>query len=109
MVHETYFGVDNAPMIIQVAISRVVPGSVAERIGLMPGDQLLEYDREAINGQEQLGAAIAQAGPGLHELVFRHNGRVDRLQIPSGALGVIMVNVRSDARAENSIVRRSPN
>lgn len=58
-----------------VEISRVEEGSPAEKAGLKPGDVVLEYNGEKIEGMEQFGRLVHETPPGRDvKLLISRNG-----------------------------------
>ena len=58
-----------------VEITRVEEGSPAEKAGLKPGDVVLEYNGERVEGMEQFGRLVRETPPGRDvKLLISRNG-----------------------------------
>jgi S1-C subfamily serine protease len=61
-----------------VQVDSVVPGGLAERSGLVTGDQILEMDGRPIGNQEQFEAALDRACRAARPAVVRVDRAGDR-------------------------------
>lgn len=60
-----------------VEITRVADGSPAEKAGLKPGDVVLEYNGQRVEGMEQFGRLVHETPPGREvKLVVSRNGAI---------------------------------
>ena len=57
-------------------IKSVIPGSLAERAGALPGDRLLAVNQREPGGFGDLEAALGSGGGGPFHLVFERRGRI---------------------------------
>jgi serine protease Do len=65
----------------------VDPNGPAKRVGIRPGDQLLELDGQPTPGAAAVGALLAGRHPGQRvELMVRHGGRTRRVDLRLGQL-----------------------
>jgi hypothetical protein len=82
------------PVKTRVFLDGVLPGSEAERVGLMAGDLLLTYDGKAIVNVPNLEAIVrarAAAGkPGAVIVTVLRTGKMLRFSLTSGSLNVQM-------------------
>ena len=72
----------------RVRVSAVLPGSIADRAGLAPGDVLLSYDGRPVRELSDVPrlAAEGNEGESVELLTLRGNERL-QLTVPRGALG----------------------
>lgn len=85
-------GADN-----RVAVSAVIPGSVAEAAGLQPGDLVESYAGERLFGFAELRDATTQGESGeLVPIRVKRGGAVVEAWVPRGPLGVRMEMTRAD-------------
>ncbi|MBL8799520.1 MAG: tetratricopeptide repeat protein [Planctomycetia bacterium] len=74
-----------------VYVAQVVPGSVAARHGLQPGDVLLQYAGMKLNAAADLVAAVQQA-QGIVPLSRWREGQTAEVKVPAGPLGIQLGN-----------------
>lgn len=80
-----YLGVQIAPNQEHVEIQSVLPGTAADRGGLVAGDQVLAIDGAAVDSIEALGEAIATKQPGSAiKMKIRRSGEVHVLSLTLG-------------------------
>ncbi len=73
----------------RVAIGDVMTGSAAEGVGLQPGDEVLSYDGQRIFSATELRDATIEGEVGhLTPIEVMRNGRLTRLMVPRGPLGI---------------------
>jgi serine protease Do len=69
-----------------VEITRVEEGSPAEKAGLKPGDVVLEYNGQRVEGMEQFGRMVRETPPGREvKLVVSRNGASQTLTAALGS------------------------
>ncbi|HYL39439.1 MAG TPA: PDZ domain-containing protein [Bryobacteraceae bacterium] len=69
-----------------VEISRVEEGSPAEKAGLKPGDVVLEYNGQRVEGMEQFGRLVRETPAGREvKLVISRNGATQTIAATVGA------------------------
>jgi tetratricopeptide (TPR) repeat protein len=78
-------GLDRA----EVVVTRIVPNSQAEKLGVRTGDFMLTYAGQRITSADHLGALSAlAAGPGI-ELEARREADPLKFTVKGGALGIL--------------------
>lgn len=82
-----YFDARGVRVPVAVECLQVVPGRVAEHIGVAPGDRLLRYDDKAVQSAQQLIAMAAHAAPGIHKLLVRRGRRRRSLRLRQESWG----------------------
>ena len=76
-----------------IEVERLVEGSQAEQLGILPGDVILEYDGKEIETVSDLKKAIAAAAGPEVELIIRRDRDVIVLTAKPGKLGVFLKTV----------------
>ncbi len=72
-----------------VEVADVLPGSAAERAGILPGDEIAAYSGHRVFELGEINALAAQGMPGQPVLIdVNRDGRVVQLAVERGALGV---------------------
>ncbi len=89
----TAAAVDKMPDSFEVEVQRVIAGSVAEKIGLQPGDRLLTYASEKLINIRQLVELTGRAETTVRELSYRRGGQVFTIDVPAGRLGAVIENM----------------
>jgi len=86
-----------------VEIERLVEGSQAEELGILPGDVIAKYDGKSIETMSDLQTAIGAATTPEVELIIKREDEVIEIKAKSGKLGVFLkavakVNRMPDAK-----------
>ncbi len=66
---------------LQAIVGEVVPGSVAERAGILPGDQMLRVDGAPVAYFHEFAAAVARKPGQSIEIALRRQGKELTLQV----------------------------
>ncbi len=73
----------------RVEVGDIMTGSAAENVGLRPGDQVLSYDGQRVFSPSELRDATIEGEVGhLTPVEVLRNGRLTRLMVPRGPLGI---------------------
>jgi hypothetical protein len=95
-----YFDEQNRELTFEIVVRAAVPGSMAQRIELVPGDHLLSCDGRKLASVRQAQALIADdANKGLRSLTVRRGQQALSFEVPAGFLGVTMAMERVEAAA----------
>lgn len=73
-----------------VGVVNVLPGSIADSVGIKPGDQIISYGNKRIFNAGELDAmAMEKRGTGGSSVVtVRREGQLLQFEVPAGLLGV---------------------
>lgn len=83
----------------RVSVQDVMSGSAAEDIGLRPGDVVVAYDDARIFSPRELRDATIAGDPGAPtEVEVIRNGRLTRLTVPRGPLGIRVEHANVEPR-----------
>lgn len=64
-------------------VAALMPGSGAEAAGLLPGDQILRYDGQAVYSRAHLSQLVEAVGDRAAEIVFLRSGREQSARVES--------------------------
>lgn len=80
-----------------VEITRVEPGSPAEKAGLKVGDVVLEYQGQRVEGTEQFVRLVRETPPGRNvQMVISRNGTTSKVTAQIGTRQAIMIPREGD-------------
>lgn len=95
-------GTDGAPTKCLVEVEKVLPNSVAERIGLKASDVLIAYNRIPVVHLLQFIELTGLGSEPVREILLQRNGQVITLKAPKGKLGALLRVVPEAARQTSS-------
>ncbi|MBU3916233.1 CHAT domain-containing protein [bacterium] len=98
------------PKNYQVKITKLVPGSEGERVGLLPNDLILTYNQIKVLSVNHLIQLVTnkQNDPGPIEITINRLGTEKTLQVKPGKLGAHISNVEVDTRALAEQAQENP-
>jgi MTH538 TIR-like domain (DUF1863)/FHA domain/PDZ domain len=93
-----YFDKDNHEVTFDVVVTKIVPGTTAERIGLAPQDRIVIYnDVKPTSVQQFVDLAISTSGATSRRLVIRRDQNILTFEVPAGRLGVYLDTAAQDS------------
>jgi S1-C subfamily serine protease len=91
VIRTRYFDSENLEIVrvMFVVVRSVLPGSMAERIGLAPGDWIISYNGEKVTSVHQLVQLVTDArGPASRILVIHRGFTILNFEVAAGLLGI---------------------
>jgi len=98
VLEQHYFDPAEREIAVEVAIVRVLPGSLAQRLELAAGDRFLTYAGRKVTSQQQLIDLVGD--PWLNDprnLELRRGSQILTFQVPPGRLGIELKLALADA------------
>jgi FHA domain/PDZ domain len=93
-----YFDKDDHEVTFDVVVTKIVPGTTAERIGLAPQDRIMNYnDVKPTSVQQFVDLAISTSGATSRRIVIRRDQNILTFEVQAGRLGVYLDTAAQDS------------